>query len=208
MKPLHFCCGNETTSRQYLNYIQIKDGTASATNANVLIRMPISEIFLDFNGETIVEPTEELYFLGTEWKNSKIAKAMSIEREGLTFTAFDRHQKVIGIIKALDAKGFTALNYGRYPDVTVVLPTDKHKKGVDFIGLNAKELHLLASAFGAPYETMKLTFCGQNRAAIVTHISEPGYGIIMPLMLSWETEPEAEPEPEPEAVKEDWEDLL
>lgn len=152
----------------------------AATNAHILVKLPIEELF---PAETVAKD-EELYFEADMWASSKMDKAERIEREGLLFKVFDKRQKLVGIITALDKPTFEK-SIGQYPDVDVVLPDEKLSPvAVPSIAFNHALLSSVCAAFGQGVEGFDYTFYGRDKCIKITHQESKGIGIVMPFYRS------------------------
>ena len=185
MKKLHLVCGDDDL-RPAMKYIQIKNGTVSATNSHIAIRLPVEDVIKDVDRNPLITHDEEMYFLGKNWQTSGMYKAAYFKEEGdLVFAAFDKNNNVLGIIRALSKEKFASLMYGSgYPDITAVFPNPKDARSpVSEMGIGPKMLLKLSDAFGGSEDGLKLHFYGESRPVMVTHIEQKGYGLIMPLLV-------------------------
>lgn len=181
-------------------HIQVKDGWVNVCDATVLLRLPVKEVFRagpQEDDEILIEPNEELYFDAADWKKSGMYKAVYIERDGLLFTGKDKKLKLLGGILAKENLDFP------YPNITSVFPDENSREALPQIGVNAKCLYDLSRAWGNELDCLQLAFNGRSRAIIVTHLVEPGYGLIMPFLGEF---PDNNVPEEPESIS--LEDLL
>lgn len=172
MKSLHKIISKDSL-RPALQYIQVKDGFAYATDTHAAAIAPVSEVL-----DNTVLPTEELYFNGQEWGIFKIFKAESIVREGQYFTAKNAKGVTLGTIKALTADEFKSI--GKYPEVPSVFPTDREPQKLISIGINHKVYSNACEALGGEPVNIRCTFYGVDRAILLTTTDNSTKVILMP----------------------------
>lgn len=175
MKAIHKIT-KKNNLRPVFNYIRVKNGFLTATNGYAAIKMPIDEVFpLD-----LVSKEDEIYFDATQWAASKMDKAVTVERDGLTFKIFDKKGITVGIIVALNVESFER-NVGRFPDVDAVFPKDKESKDISTIAFNPALLLDLCTAFGCDIAGFNYSFYGTDKCITVSHLESKALGIILPL---------------------------
>lgn len=179
MRKLHLVTADDEL-RPALNHIQVKGGFVRATNAHILIKSPVKEVF----GDVEFAQDEELYFEGKEWKASKMYNAVTIQREGNIFKALDRKRNVIGAIVAKTSEDIA----GKFPTVfDDVIPNEETKfKPFRKFGFNADLYFRLAEAFGgAKNEDLYLTCYAHDKAFVMRSADEENnsIGLILPLYL-------------------------
>jgi hypothetical protein len=186
MKPIHKVVSKDEL-RPAMMHIQVKEGQVYATNAHVLIKLPVEEVF----GENIIANDEELYFLGSLWAASKMDKAASVERDGLIFYSKNNKGLTIGTIVAVTADKIN----GQYPAVNVVIPTIESAKDIPCIGINPLRLVDLCSAISSNMEAFRYVFFGQTKSTIVINTESKGLGLIMPCYKQEDRESELDKHP-------------
>lgn len=174
MRPIHKACGNDTL-RPFLNYIQVKDGFVNVTDAHILLRLPVDEVFPD----GMIAPDEELYFHGKSWGALKFDKGFSMSRSENMFQSLGN-----GLELYLKAFKKEELNF-KFPDVMKVFPKEiPNPVAVSQIAYNPSLLTKLMQAWGVSIKDgVKLTFYGEEEKIIVSlNTSDPNYGVglIMP----------------------------
>lgn len=174
MKPINKACSTDDL-RPAMQYFQVKDGFVRATNANILLRLPVEEVFGTIHIDPIIEPNEELYFDAKEWLNRKFHTSKMIYRDGLKFTS----DKSISIL-AKTPEEFAEI--GRFPNCDAVIPEEsKQLTTISRIGIDFTQLIDLCAAFGKvnPRE-FTYYFYGEDRCIIIKHPESEGYGLLMP----------------------------
>lgn len=178
MKKLHLVTSTDSL-RPALQHIQVINGHVFATNCHILVKIPVHEVF----GPDLIQPNEELYFLGEQWKRQNIAKAIRIVRENNTFRAFDKKGVLIGIIEAIEKEKFSS-SVGRFPDCEIVIPTHEIDN-INKIAFNHKLYNDLIECFNLETPIFYMEFRGERKAIIVKN--GPGHtegiGLIMPIAI-------------------------
>lgn len=169
MKKLHAIKQDATITRPYQSHLLVKNGFVDVTNAFVVLRLPVAEVF----GSKIIADDEELYFDFKMWQAVKMHEAKVITRDGLTFTTN----------KGLSMTAVTAIA-GRFPDIDCVLPAkDKPTMAIDCFGISAAEYNNLIVAWGIDPRSVRLWLYGADKGAIVESHESDGYALIMPLNI-------------------------
>lgn len=174
MKELHLLT-SKSIEKPAFHYIQIKNNVVNVTNGFGLITLPVIEVF----GKDCIEDNEELYFLGTDWKSSKIYKAANLRREGLTFFAMDSNFKSLGFLIAKNAKEINT----EYPDFSSVLLDESNPIATEKLAFNTKLLLDVCTAFGCGLEYFYYTFFGTDKPIIVRNKDSKGIGLIQHCLI-------------------------
>lgn len=178
MKPIHLSTSSDEL-RPVFKYVQVLKGFVHATDAHILIKLPIAEVF----GEDVVTVEDELYFDGSLWAAAKMHKAVRISRTGNLFEALDKKGKLIGQITALTGDEFT-LKHLKYPDVDSVLPRPETPFcGLISIAFNLDKLNTLCKSFGVDFGSFWYSFYATNKCVLVQSSQSTGFGVIMPINL-------------------------
>jgi hypothetical protein len=178
MKKLNLVTSTDSL-RPALQHIQVINGHVFATNCHILVKIPVHEVF----GPDLIQPDEELYFSGEQWKRQNFAKAIRIIREGNTFKAFDKKGVLIGITEAMTVEIFTN-NVGRFPDCERVIPTTE-LDNINKIGFNHKLYSDIVECFNLETPIFYMEFRGERKAIIVRNGPghTEGFGLIMPIAI-------------------------
>ena len=182
MKKLHLATSNDNL-RPAMQFIQVKNGFCYATDAHILVKVPINEVF-----GSIVTNEDEIYISAKEWKDQKMFKAVYIFRNGNILTAFDKKMIKLGMLEFMEKETFED-KVGRFPDCERILP-EENKPIVDLgkISFNPSLYARICEALEDSCQLFNLTFFGPNKAILVKHnVQEEytkGFGIMMPLFMA------------------------
>lgn len=174
MKPLHLITLNDEM-RPAFSYIQFKDGNFTATDCHVLLISPQNEILPD---SIYNELPNECYFLNSDWKNSKIDKAVYFKIENNIIECLDNKCKTIGFLRYKTKESFNK-EIGIYPDVPKVIPTCKEAK--EKIAINPTLLNNLYLANNK--DIMQMEFSSGNRGIRINFKESKAKGLIMPMIF-------------------------
>lgn len=171
---LHLSVGKDSF-RPTLKHVQIKNGFIYATNAHILVKIPVKDIFGDlFNNE------DEFYFLGEDWKKQGFSKCTDFKRNGNLLEAYDNKWNLHGIIKMKDKEDF--LQVGTFPDCeNVILSSDHPLEAVEKISFNPSLLMDLAEALGENLGSLVFNFYGKLKTIKVIPKDSNKLGILMPI---------------------------
>lgn len=172
--------------RPTLNYIHFKGMYAYASDAHILVKIPIRELLGLEEGveDFIIEALDGRCIFGKTWKNlaaqkGKMEFCLPMEMDDAPFIRVheDDGQE---IIFPFAQKGmYTPVNYEG------VLKRNTASEAVTMIGLSGKLLHKLCQALGD--NDVKMDFCGANEAVLVFpngyDVETNAYGLIMPREL-------------------------
>jgi hypothetical protein len=176
MKALNILASKDQF-RPCMNYIQLKDGFFNVTNGHVLMKSPVNEIFPD----TIYEKLPgECYFLASEWKNSKIEKAVYYKFENNIIECLDSKFKNLGYLKFLDIENFEK-EIGRYPNTENVWPVNAAE--IDKISFNPGLLNDIYIANNK--EKLYLEFYGKNYGIIIKFENSETKALLMPMTINF-----------------------
>lgn len=180
MKKLHLTAGNDEL-RPIISLIVVQNNFVYSTNAHVIVKFPVKEIF--GNAELIAE-NETLAFRSKDWKKASIFKASYFTREGMIFKAFDHKSNLLGMIEAIDQYGIDKL--GRIPYYDSVFPDDSKPECQDKLCINPEYFYNVWEAFGIHETALCMTFTGINRGIVLRDKSgsSEGIGLIMPIMTT------------------------
>jgi len=178
MKKLNLVTSTDSL-RPALQHIQVINGHVFATNCHILVKIPVHEVF----GPDLIQPNEELYFSGEQWKRQNIAKAIRIVRENNIFKAFDKKGVLIGIIEAIDSEKFCS-SVGRFPDCEMVIPTSE-LDNINRISFNHKLYNDIVECFNLETPLFHMEFRGERKAIIVKNNNKQteGFGLLMPMAI-------------------------
>ncbi len=174
MKPINKVCSKDDL-RPAMQFFQVKNGYVCATNGNVLIKIPVEEVFGTIHIDPIIANNEELYFDSKEWLTGKFHTSKMIFRNELTFTS----DKEISIVAKTAEQ---MLEIGRFPDYDGVIPDEKTPtSAINRIGINFTILSDLCSAFGkVDPRSFTHYFYGEDRCILIKHPESEGLGLLMP----------------------------
>jgi hypothetical protein len=175
MKKLHLVTSTDSL-RPALQHIQVINGHVFATNCHILVKIPVNEVF----GPDLIQPNEELYFLGEQWKKQNFSKAVRITRENNLFRALDKKGNLIGIIEAI-----TPFNQNlRFPDCESVIPTGE-LDNISKISFNHNLYHDIVECFNLEVPLFHMEFRGQRKGIIIKSNNQQteGFGLLMPMAL-------------------------
>jgi hypothetical protein len=177
MKPINKVCSKDDL-RPAMNFFQVKNGYVRATDGNMLLKLPVDEVFGRVHIEPIINSDEELYFDAKEWSARKFHTSKMIYRDGLTFTS-DKDT----IIVAKTIERMTAI--GRFPDCDAVVPEEsKRLSSISRVGIDFTILHDLCSAFGkVDAREFVYYFYGEDRCILIKHPESEGFGLLMPTSI-------------------------
>lgn len=182
MKKLHLATSNDSL-RPVMQYIQVKNGFCYATDAHILVKVPINEVF----GNNIFNNYDCVYISGKEWKDQKMYKAVSFERKDNLLIAYDKKHQKLGMIEFLTTYQFEQ-KIGKFPDCEMILPTeDKPKEDLSLISFNPTLYARIGEALEETCQLFNLTFFGQRKAILIKH-NKPeeftkGIAVMMPLAI-------------------------
>ena len=181
MKKLHLATGNDNL-RQAMQHIQVTGGFCYATDAHILVKVPINEVF-----GGIVTDQDEIYILAKDWKDQKMYKAVHIFRNGNILTAFDKKMNKLGMLEFMEKETFEN-KIGRFPNCEAILPED-NKPVVDLgkISFNPSLYARICEALEDSCQIFNLTFFGANKCILVKHNKQDeftkGIGLLMPMCM-------------------------
>ncbi len=159
MKKLHLI-DNPNVKAEFARLIMVKVGFVYATDVVTFVRFPVDAVFGEVFGTSIIEDDEELYFKKSIWETSKLWKAHSIDRDGLTFTAWDDKGKKLGKITATAAP-----KKEPFPDLDKFLFEGPGSFG---LGLNPFRLPVLAEVLGTDELILKCDVTKENAPYVIT----------------------------------------
>lgn len=178
MKKLHLTASTDVF-RPAMNYIQVKNGYCYSTDAHVLVKVPVKEVFGD-----IFTNEDEAYILAKDWKTAKVYAGVHFRKEGNLIKVLDKKYNQIGMLEYLTADQF-ANKVGRYPDCDfVIYGPDAVPAAVDTIGLDPEKLDAACKAISNSGIGYKLQFYGQRKAVKVTYHDSEAVAVVMPCMLN------------------------
>lgn len=154
---IHLAAGNDPI-RPRLNFIEFKNGRATATDGNFLVSVPMLDIF----PEHVIEEMPETFYIQADlWATCKFNKAFtfSYHPENSTLSAYDRKGLRLGVVP-ID----TDISF---PKWECVFPSESELIGN--IGINSELLARVGKVLG---EYIQLSFSGTKRAIIVTHLMD------------------------------------
>ena len=169
-----------------LNYIHFKDAHAYASDAHILVKIPIRELLGLEEGveDFIIEALEGCCIFGKTWKKlaaqkGKMEFCLPTEEDGTPFIRVyeDDGQEII----------FPFAQKGMYttPNYEAVLKRNATSEPVTMIGLSGKLLHRLCQALGD--NDVKMDFYGANNVVLIFpngyDVETNAYGLIMPRQL-------------------------
>lgn len=171
-------------ARPILEYVFFKNGFAYASNAHILVRVPL-EICTTF-GEEERETLNGFAIHSTLLKFIVGFEAVSVEKEVITQHGTD---KIVAVLVAKREDNEVRIRLSDSLDVTppdfdAVLAENKERKPISDIGFRTKFLADLTAAMGA--EQIKMGFTTANGKVYVEPTQDVSYnvlGIIMPIMV-------------------------
>lgn len=179
MKKLHLTASTDDL-RPAMNYIQVKNGYCYSTDAHVLVKVPVKEVFGD-----IFSNEDEAYILAKDWKTAKVYAGVHFRKENNLIKVLDKKYNQIGMLEYLTADQFNNSLRGRFPDCEAVLyKPDAVPAAIDAIGLDPVKLDSACKAISNSGIAYKLEFYGQNRAVKITYHDSEAVGIVMPCILN------------------------
>ena len=182
MKPLHLVAATDDL-RPALQHIQRLNNNFYVTNANILLKIPETEVL---NTELLELLPSECYFHAEQWKNSKIEKStfqVLNETSGL-IECYTNSMKLIGYLPFLTAADFKEKIVGSYPNVEAAIPAlDSDLVEIDQIAFNPGLLNILYTVMGKI--NFKLSFRGKNKPILLKFLGSEATGLIMPVMLDF-----------------------
>jgi hypothetical protein len=182
MKKLHLATGNDSL-RQTMQHIQVKNGFCYATDAHILVKVPINEVF-----GGVITQEDEIYILSKDWKDQKMYKAAYIFKSNNILTAFDKKMVKLGMLEFMSKETFED-KIGRFPNCESILPEDD-KPVVDLgkISFNPSLYSRICEALEDSCQLFNLTFFGPNRCILVKHNKQDeftkGFGMMMPIIIN------------------------
>lgn len=175
MKPLHLVTSSKDLFKEKFEYIQFKDGKFIATNTRIVIISPQNEVLPEYIYEKL---PNECYFLNSDWKNSKIDKALYFKIENNIIECMDNKFKTLGFLRFITKEDYEN-KFGIYPDVYRAIPECIEAK--EKISLNPS---LLNDLYLANNKTiMQLEFSSGNRGIRINFKDSEAKGLIMSISL-------------------------
>lgn len=162
MKKLHLITEKSDSLRPYLQYIQIRNSFAYVTNCHTLAKFPVNEIF---GNDELIQQDEEIYFSGQQWKKQNFSKAYYFKREGLMFSAYDKKNNLLGMIKALIKDEF--IEIGRFPDCETVIPSEYTPTEINSISFSHDLYFDLIDSMNIQNACFYMEFLGKTKVIMV-----------------------------------------
>lgn len=179
MKKLHLTASTDDL-RPAMNYIQVKNGYCYSTDAHVLVKVPVAEVFGD-----IFTNEDEAYILAKDWKSQKVYAGVHFRKENNLIKVLDKKYNQIGVLEYLTPEQFNNSLRGRFPDCEAVLyKPDAVPAAIDAIALDPEKLEAACKAISNSGIGYKLQFYGQNKAVKVTYHDSEAVAVVMPCMLN------------------------
>ena len=168
-----------------LNYIHFKDAHAYASDAHILVKIPIGELLgLTAGEEYIPEALDGSCIFGKTWKKlaaqkGKMEFCLPTEMDDAPFIRVHEEEGQDIIFPFVQKGMYAPLNYEG------VLKRNTVAEAVTMIGLSGKMLHKLCQALGD--NDVKMDFYGANNAVLIFpngyDVETNAYGLIMPRKL-------------------------
>jgi hypothetical protein len=171
LPPVHLCLDpKDLRPYQYLVYVDKEN--VVATNSHIMCIYKTESILPE-----LTDLSEPILIHYDTWKELSTKGYDSISLV---------ESKKLQVVRNGETTVHNLCNDVRYPDWRVVLPTEKMNESVESIGFDCNLLSLLQKSLGC--ESVKLTFNGKSRAAVVKPICSGEdigqYGIVMPVMIT------------------------
>lgn len=170
--------------RPAMMHVHIKAGIVSATDAHVLVSMPMELLF---------ERTEEteLFFKGEMFIEAKEFKKICNPKSSFIVIKESLCQIEVKNERweTMDIALFKTDVGAKYPDVANVVPDIKDNDKIPYIGVNAEKIAQFHNVFGK-YCNLKMMFFGEHKPILIVPYFDGEYreeirALIMPIMLNY-----------------------
>lgn len=177
MKKLHLVTSNDEL-RPAMTYIQVKGGNVYATNAHVMVKFPINEVF----GVNVFSDTDEYYIDSQQWKTLKFFNADAMGLVNGVLKAYKRG-KFLGMMDVMSAEDFNN-KVGKFPNCEAVIP-QSGAEPVEAISFSPEYYYNLTECFNLAKSMFKMNFRGTNKVIMVENTTgdSAGLGLIMPILF-------------------------
>lgn len=170
-------CANDSV-RPVMEYILFKDGFAYASDAHVLVRVPLEEC------TTFEEEQRALL------DDCLIHKSILKYIVGFDIVLVEKNDDGTVCLKVREGENTITVELGKngddlkYPNAEEILKGSKDRTPIQKIGFNPKFIASLTAALGT--DRLKFEFASERSAVLVRPISEKSnaVGVIMPIMTT------------------------